>query len=238
MRIEHHGQGFSAALRVPEHAAFTVGFLRNPRLLNGLAHSEVLMIACQHLETPLPAAGKENEVLQNIQQALLLKHALIKGIELGIGVVFIAAVLRLPLHEAIQPRGDGACLVGGEVADDTNRIVVEHGGDVLHVIADLAVCVFYARFVLRWAFQLHQHQRKAVDKEDDVRAAIVPIFNERELIDHIKCIQLRMRIVNQPDDGGALLTPNEKLDRNAILQIVCEDGVFLNQAAALEAAQL
>ena len=47
-----------------------------------------------------------------------------------------------------------------------------------------------------------------------------------------------MRIVNQPDDGGAFLTPYEELDRDAVLQIVCEDGVFLNRASALKAAQL
>ena len=99
--IENHRQGFSATLRMPKYAAFSICFRSDFGLFYCFAHCKVLMVTCQNLKAALPAAGEENKVLHNIQQPPLLEHSLIKCVELGIGGILVVAVFCFPLHEAI-----------------------------------------------------------------------------------------------------------------------------------------
>ena len=98
---------------MPEHTAFAVGLGCDDCFLHSLANSEILVITCQYLERFCLLHGEADKVLDNIQQPRLVKHPLIEGIELGVGGVLVAAVFRLPLHEAVKARGDGTCLVCG-----------------------------------------------------------------------------------------------------------------------------
>ncbi len=72
--------------------------------------------------------------------------------------------------------------------------------DVLHIITDLIESIFRSDLILGGALQLHQNQRKAIDKQDHIRTPVVAIFKERELIDHIESVILRLAIINQADN--------------------------------------
>ena len=236
--IEDHGQGFSTALGVPEHTAFAVCHGGVLCLLNGLSDSEILVIACEDLDGLLAVPGEKDEVLYDVQQPRSLEHALVEGIKLRVGGVFIAAVLGFPFHEPVQTGSDRAGLVGGEIADHTDRVVIEHRRDVLHIIPDLVVGVFGADLVLGRAFQFHQHQRQSVYKQNDIRAPVVAVLDEGKLIDHIEGIAVQVRIVQQIDDGGAFLSFDIVLHRDAILEVIHEGPVLLNEAPALKGPNL
>ena len=66
---------------------------------------------------------------------LNLRALLIESVKLGKVCIFIAFVLSLLLHEAVQARGSGARPTGGKVTDDADGVVDKQGGDVLHVVA-------------------------------------------------------------------------------------------------------
>ena len=238
MGIEHHGQRLAAALRMPEHAALAVRGRGYLRLFNGAAHGEILMIAGEDLYGVRRVVGKQYEVLDDVQQPVALEHTLIEGVELGKGCVLVAAVLGLPLHEAVQPGSDGSGLVGAQVADDAEGIVIKHAGDVLHVVADLVIGVLRADLVLGWRFQLDQHQRQAVDEYDDVRAAIVAVLHIGKLVDRIKGVAIDVLIVHQIHEGVALFAFDIIAHGDAVLQIVHEYHVLLQLAAGFEVFKL
>ena len=98
MSIKHHRQRFSAALRMPEHAAFTVRLRGVGGGGNGFLYCEVLMIGTENF---CISAGKADEILDNIEQPRLVKHSFNKGVELGKLRVLVAAVFCFPLHEAV-----------------------------------------------------------------------------------------------------------------------------------------
>ena len=110
MCIENHRQGFSAALRMPEHATLTIRFRRASGRCHCLIDRKILMVSCQNFELLCTLIRETNEVLYNIQQARLFKDALKEGIKLSILRILVAAVLRLPLHEAIFAGCDRAGL--------------------------------------------------------------------------------------------------------------------------------
>lgn len=238
MGVEDHGQGLAAALGVPEDAALAVGGGGGHRFLHRLADGEVLVIPGQNLNRLLGVAGKEDEILQNVQQPLPLEHTLVEGVKLGIGGVLIAAVFGLPLHEAVQAGGDGARPVGGQVADNADGVVDKQGGDVLDVVAQLVVGVLHPRVLLGGAFQLHDHQGQAVEEQNHVRAAGAAVFDVCILVYHIEGVVVRVLVVHQADQGGALLPLGEILHLYAVLEIPRENPVLLHQTAAVKVFQL
>ena len=238
MGIENHGQRFSAALGMPEHAAFAVGLGCDDCFLHSLANSEVLVVASQNLKHFCLLHGEANKVLEDIQQPRLVEHPLIEGVKLGISGVLVATIFGLPLHEAVKARSDCPRLVCGQIANYANGVVIENGGDVLHVIADLVVCVFRIDLILGRTFQLHQNQRQSVDEQDNVGAAVVAIFDVCKLVDHIETVVRNDLVVDQVYNGIAFLALDKVSDRNAVLQIVHELHVLLQQTACVKIAEL
>ena len=135
MSIKDHGQGFSATLGVPEHAALAVGRGGVLGGFDGLFHREILVVRRQHLKGVLTVHIEADEVFQNIQKAPLFEYPLKEGVKLGVLGILIAAVLGFPLHETILAGGDSARLGSGQVAHDTDLIIDEHGRDLVHIVA-------------------------------------------------------------------------------------------------------
>ena len=133
---------------MPEDTALTIKLGGNLSFLHSLTDSKVLVITCQDLNRLLTVAGEENKVPQNIQQSVSLEDALIESIKLRKCCIFVVAVLSLPLHETIQARSNGTSLVSGKIADYADGIVYKHGGNVLHIVADLIIGVLYTSFFL------------------------------------------------------------------------------------------
>ena len=230
MGIEHHGQGFSAALGMPEHAALAIGYGGMPGGFDGLFHGEILMIARQNLEGVGAVHIEADEVAQDVQKPRLFKDALKEGVKLGVLGVFVAAILGLPLHEAVLAGGDGARLGGGQVAHDAHLIVDEQRRNLVHVVAQLPVGGGGIRLLAGGGLELHHHQRQAVDKQHHV-GPLLAVFHHRPLVDDYKAVVLRALVVHQVHQTRALLALHHELDRHAVLQIVGKDHVFLQEGA-------
>ena len=101
MRIKHHRQRFSAALRVPEHTALAVRFGGNFGFFDCFPHREILMISRQNLELLLSISREQNKIFQDVQQPLFLEYPLIEGIKLRIGGVLVIAIICFLLHVTV-----------------------------------------------------------------------------------------------------------------------------------------
>ena len=227
MRIEHHRQRFSAALRVPEHTALAVRFSGDFGFLDCFPHRKILMIPRQNLELLLPIAREQDKVFQDVQQPLFLEHSLIEGVKLRIGGVLIIAILCFPLHKAVNAGSNRTRFVGGQVTDHTDCVIVEHGGNILHIVSNLVVCVFCTHFVLGRTFQFHQNQRQTIDKQNNIRAAVVSIFHEGILVYHIEIIIVCICIINQLYYRRPFFTLDCVFDRDTVLQIVHKNNILL-----------
>ena len=155
VRIKDHREGLTTALGMPEHTALTVGFCSNLCFFYSLLDRKVLVIACKNLYVLLAIVREENEVLQNVQQAILLEHSFIESIKCCVGSILIIAILGLPFHEAIKTGCNSTRFIGGKITDDANSVIVEYRRDVLHVVANLVEGVLRADFILGWALQFH-----------------------------------------------------------------------------------
>ena len=153
-----------------------------------------------------------------------------------IGSVFVSAVLGFPLHKAVKTGGNRARAVGGKVADHADGVVDEQGRDVLHIVAQLVVGILCAGVLFGGAFEFHQHERQTVDKQDDVGAAVVVVFDVGILIDHRKIVGFGMLEVHQTDECRAGLAICGIVDLHAVLQISRKDAVLLHETAALKIA--
>ena len=227
MGIEYHRQRFSAALRMPEHTTLAVCFGGNFGLFDGFSHCKILVVPSQNFNRLLPITGKQDEIFQNIQQPCFLEHPLIEGIKLRIRRIFVIAIFRFPLHKTVKTRSDCSRLVGRKVADYADCIIIEHRRNVLHIVPNLIVGVFCAHFILGRAFQFHQNQRQAIDKQNNIRAALVSIFHEGILVYHIEIIFVCICIINQLYYRRPFFTLDCIFDSDAVLQIVHKNNILL-----------
>ena len=147
--------------------------------------------------------------------------------------VLVAAVLGLPLHEAVFPGGDGAGLGGSEVAHHADGVVDEQRGDLVHVVAQLPVGVGGIGLLPGGGLELHDHQGHAVDKENHVRA-LFALLHHRPLVGHGKAVALRVGIVQKIDKLRALLPVDPDLHRDTVLKVVHKHHVSLEQRAGLD----
>lgn len=108
----------------------------------------------------------------------------------------------------------------------------------MHIVAQLVVGVLRPRVLLGGALQLHDHQGQAVEKQDHVRAAGISVFDVCILVHHIEGVVVRVLIIHQADQGGALLSLDEILHLYAVLEIPRENPVLLHQTAAVKVFQL
>ena len=178
-----------------------------------------------------------DEVAQDVQKPRLFKDALKEGVKLGMLGVFVAAVLGLPLHEAVLAGGDGARLGGSQVAHDAHLIVDEQRRNLVHVVAQLPVGSGGVRLLAGGGLELHHHQRQAVDKQHHV-GPFLAVFHHRPLVDGGKAVVLRALVVHQIHQPCALLALHHELDRHAVLQIVGKDHVFLQEGAGHKVLEL
>ena len=195
------------------------------------------MISSQNLNRLLSITGKQDKIFQNIQQPCFLEHSLIECVKLRIRRIFVIAIFRFPLHKTVKSRSDRSRLIGRKVANYADCIIVEHRRNVLHIVPNLVVCVFCTHLVLGRAFQLHQNQRQAIDKQNNIRAAVVSIFHEGILVYHIEIIFVCICIINQLYYRRPFFTLDCVFDRDTVLQIVHKNNILLQQASCIKIIQ-
>ena len=107
----------------------------------------------------------------------------------------------------------------------------------MHVVAQLPVSGGGVGLFPGRGLQLHHHQRQTVEKQHHI-GPFLAVLNHRPLVDGSKAIVLRVLVVHQIHQAGALLTLHHELHGHAVLQIVGKDHVFLQEGAGLEGFQL
>ena len=224
---------------MPEDAALAVSaFTRGiTGALNRLPDSEILMIGSQDLELIDPVVIKANEILQNIKKTVSLKNALKECVKLSILSIFIAAVLRLPLHKTVFSGSNGSGFGRGHVTHDADCVINEHRGDFLHVVPNLSVCFRNIGLLAGRGFQLYQYNRQAVQEQQDIRA-FRAVLCKCPLIGDDEGVVLRIPVIRNVHYIGAHFAFMVIADFDAVLQIVHKDDVLLNQCAVLEILQL
>ena len=95
------------------------------------------MVARQNLELLCTFVRETDKILYDIQQTFLFKDALKKGIKLSILRIFVATVLRLPLHKAVFTGSDRTSLRGHKVTHNADAVIDKHGWNLMHVIPNL-----------------------------------------------------------------------------------------------------
>ena len=204
MRVEDHREGFSAPLRVPEDAPFSVRFHRLDRFADRAANRVILVISRENLRLVHPVARKTEKILENIEKTRLVEESLKEDVELRNPVAFALSVFRFPLHEAIFGRGDRPRFGDRHIAHNADRVVDEEFREILHIVPKLKVRFRRVGFVARRGFKLDRDEREPVDEEDEVESAIALIF-EDELPGDDEGVILRVLEVDEINEIGALL---------------------------------
>ena len=222
---------------MPEHTTLAIRFSGNLGLFDSFSHCKILVVPSQNFNRLLPITGKQNKVFQDVQQPLFLEHSLIEGVKLRIRGVFIITVFCFPFHKTVKSRSNCSRLVGRKVADYADCIIVEHRRNILHIVPNLVVCVFCTHFVLGRTFQFHQNQRQTIDKQNNIRTAVVSIFHEGILVYHIEIIFVCICIINQLYYRRPFFTLDCVFDRDTVLQIVHKNNILLQQASGIKIIQ-
>ena len=102
----------------------------------------------------------------------------------------------------------------------------------------MVVCVLCVNLILGRAFQLHEHQRQTVDEQDNIGAAVVAVLDVCKLVDHIEAVVSHRLIIQQVHNRCAFLALDKVSDRDAVLQIVHELHILLQQAASVKTTEL
>ena len=154
MGEKHHRERFSTALCMPKHAYLAIsrnGLNRPPR---GFTYGEVLMVSRQYLHRLFVRIIEANEILNNIEQALLVEHAFEHSFVGGMARIRIIAVGAFPIYKTVLVGRDSSDTRIGHVAHHAECIGNEQRGYVLHVIPELQVRVRRINFLPSGTFQL------------------------------------------------------------------------------------
>ena len=225
---ENHGQRLAASLRMPEHTAASVPAVRACLLyrFHRLPDRKILVIGRKDLRVIAVVPGKQDEVVKDVEEALLRKHPLEKRGEIGKLRIRVVAVSRLPFHEALEACGNGAGPRLRLVADDAERVVDKHARDgLLQICLDLLIGVLDGDLIRLRGFQLHQNDRHAIQKDNDIRPLRL-VFLIGPLVGNDKAVIGRRGIIHEIDNAGLGLPRGRIRHRDAVLQVVHEHLVL------------
>ncbi|MNF62263.1 hypothetical protein D3C84_439400 [compost metagenome] len=157
---------------MPDHPALmaAAGTRGGDHLLNGGAHGVELVIAGNLLHQPAVIL-EQHEVAQVIEQHLRRQGTPYQGFQLVelAQRVKIFAVDGAPVHEALGIGRQRAHAGFAAVGNHQNFVVLEQIRDLFLVGLDLVEGFAQVSLHIGRVLQLQQHQRQAVDEQDDVR---------------------------------------------------------------------
>ena len=237
VREEDHRERLARALRVPEHADLAIACHRLHGAVGRLAHREVLVVPSEYLHNALGRVVKADEVVHDVDEALLAEHAVEHRLPVGVRRSRVVAVHALPGDVAVLLGRNGAHARLGEVAHHAEGVRHEQAGDVLHVVAQLLVGVARVGLLARRALQLKHDERHAVHEHDDV-GPLLGVLDEGPLVHHVEAVVQRVPVVQEVDDVVALLLAVVEVHLYARLQVVVEDLVLLVERARVDVGHL
>ena len=202
-----HRDALAAALGVPDHAALAanalhaVGARRGDHLRDGRPHRVELVVAGDLLDQAAVIL-EQHEEAQVVQQVGRCQHAAHKGLQLVERAERVdrVAVDRAPGHEALGVGRQRAQQRVGAVGDHQHLVVLEGVGDLFLVGLDLVKGLPDVGVRVGRVLQLDQHQRQAVDEQDDVGPARVVRAGDAELVDRQPLVARRRGPIDELDE--------------------------------------
>ena len=220
LREEEHGIALAAALRVPEDAELAVIQLPGGVGPDRLVDAEILVVARQNLGGVPAGVVIEDEVFKQVEEVFLFADAAQHGLQRDAPGLLL--VQTLPLMEKLVLAAEGADLGLHAVGEHKESVVIEELRDrvqIVRVVVGIGVL-----HVHRGVFELHEQQRQAVDKADDIRPAAVEVAVDLHLLHREEVV---FRRVLKVDEGGApcLAFPVRAADGDG--DAVAQEEVFL-----------
>ncbi len=223
-----HGDALTRALGMPNHPALVrAAWARGAdHLLDGCTHGMELVIAGNLLHQP-SVILEQHEVAQVVQQHRRLQHATHQRFQLVelAQRVDVHAIDGAPAGKALDICRQRAHACFAAVADHQNLVVVKDIRNLLLVGLDLVECLDQIRMHIRRVLQLQQHQRQAVDEQNDVRPPGMFWPLDTELIDRQPLVGSRVRPVDQPHEIAARLAILLVLHRHTADQQPVEQAI-------------
>ena len=124
---------------MPEDADTSVAVDRRLRALNGFVHREILMIACKNLAVTALVLVETDEIAEDVEEPMLLKHPFEEDVIVYNLFREIMAVGRLPLHITVFVGCDRPRLRLRHVAHHTEHVVMKQLRNLFHIVANLPV---------------------------------------------------------------------------------------------------
>ena len=125
MSIEHHRQGFSTSLCMPEYTNLAIGVGGPDSAIDSFFYGKVLMISGQNLSGACLIHAKAGEVLNEIEETVALEHSHEECVVVHEILCLLKAILRFPFHEAVFLAGNGTGLGERHVTHYAEYVVDE-----------------------------------------------------------------------------------------------------------------
>ena len=221
-KIEHR-EALARALGMPEDAEPAARFDDPVDCGDGAVDAEKLVVFGELLDEPALALFVGDKVLDEVEQPLGLADAADRGFEPG-GRRLVLALGLFPLDEMLKGRVGRTDFGLDAVRDDDRGVVDEDLRDVVAVAADIVV--EGVADVLARPLQFDQQQRDAVDKADQIGAALVKLALKPGLPRDQEIVGVRVAPIDEAGDlGPALAFGPAQLHRHAVLEQPVDFGI-------------
>ena len=234
MGKKHHRERFARTLCMPEDTAPAIATNGLMHASKCLVHSEVLMIASKNL----CILGEQDEVLQDVDETRLGKHAVQGCFPIGELSCLVAAVNALPLYKARLVGGDGADFGVQHIADNAEGIVHKERRNLALVVLDLLIGIFIVSISASRRLQLEKHERQAIHEHDNVGPFVRSALDVGPLVYDMKLVALGIVEIYKAHDIVLIFLAIVPADLHATLQHIREDLVLGNERAALNLFKL
>ena len=181
---------------MPEDAELAIVELARGVGIDRFVDAEILVVARQDLGGAPAGVVKEDEVFKQVEEVFLFADAAQHGFQRDAAGLLL--VQTLPLMEKLVLAAEGADLGLHAVGEHQESVVIKELRDRVQIIpVVVGVGVLH---VHRGVFELHEQQRQAVYKADDIRPAAVEVAVDLHLLHREEVV---FRRVLKVDEGGA-----------------------------------
>ena len=230
-REEEHGERLAATRGAEIGAAFAIAtrveFAVVMDVLIERTGSEILWIAADELPLVLRGVREIDEVVDDIDEAVLAEQAGNHRLERrNAAVGLVLGVDLAPGIEELVRRVKRAELVVHPVGDDDECRVFEQCGNVATVAdGELLVGIHDGRVLLERVLEFEHHHRQAVDKNNGIGNAVL-VAHDVELVDDFEEVVFLVRLVESDGiDIEVLFGGVFPFQRKAVHELV--EGVFV-----------
>jgi hypothetical protein len=164
-------------------------------------NSEILVVTGDKLDEPARQFLENDEVLDDVQQALLGARPPKHGFQRN-AALFAFGIDLLPFQEVFPGRGDAAHLGLGTIRQNNERVRREQVWDRVAIVAE--VVIVGVMQILVTGLELDEDQRNAIDESQEIGASFIQVALDPQLRNEKKLVVVRVLPVNDREPLGDL----------------------------------